>query len=83
MTTATRNIAIGVGVGVGVGVQLGVLAVFGYRMWGRRRLPADEDNYLMNDGYAEKPQSPDASPFKSTLDQYHNPAGRMNTAANF
>ena len=48
----------------------------------------DDDDELVGSGLGsgthEKTSSAgDNSPFKSTLDQYHNPAGPVNTASNF
>ena len=84
----TKNIIIGVCVGIGGAILLGGLAVVAYRVRGRKKSQHDDDDDLMGtqlgSGSHEKTgSSNDNSPFKSTLDQYHNPAGRVNPAANF
>lgn len=83
ISSQTKNIIIGVVVSIGGVALLGGLAFVAWRIWGKRRNVADEDDILMN-GRDEKDSGPDSSPFKSTLDQYHNPApGRVNASANF
>jgi hypothetical protein len=87
ISTNTRNIIIGVVVGVGGAIILGGLAVVIYRLRRRRsaRGPGDDDD-LMQAGTAVgangNETSTTSSPFKSTLDQYHNP-GPVNPASNF
>ena len=87
LSTQTRNIIIGVVVGVGGAIILGGLAVVYYRLRRKRnaRGPGDDDD-LMHAGTAVGSHSHEnsnaSSPFKSTLDQYHNP-GPVNPASNF
>ena len=85
MTQGTKNIIIGVAVGVGGALILGGLLFVAWRIWGRKGNSTDESAGLMHSGRPghEKNSSVDNSPFKSTLDQYHNPAGRVNQSANF
>ena len=87
MSTANKNIIIGVVVGVGGAIILGGIAVVAWRLRRGRnsRGPGDEDD-LMNSGTAVGSSSHETStvgsPFKTTLDQYHNP-GPVNQASNF
>lgn len=87
LSTQTRNIIIGVVVGVGGAIILGGIAVVYYRLRRKRnaRGPGDDDD-LMHAGTAvgshSHENSTSSSPFKSTLDQYHNP-GPVNPASNF
>lgn len=83
-----RRIIIGVVVGIGGAILLGGLAVVAWRIWGRRRHNADEDNDLMDShpgssGLEKRSSVSGTSPFRSNLEQYHNPAGPVNTASNF
>lgn len=79
---------IGVVVGVGGAIVVGVLAVVAWRIWGRRgdTHGADDDDDLINGtavGSASREKAPSPStPFRATLDQYHNP-GPVNAASNF
>ena len=85
MSPQTRNIVIGVAVGVGGALILGALLVVFLRLRRKRNASEDADELMGGGGrYGhEKTGSVDNSPFKSTLDQYHNPAGRVNQSANF
>lgn len=83
-----KRTIIGVVVGIGGAILLGGLAVVAWRIWGRRKISADENHELMDSqpgsSSLEKRSSVSGnSPFRSTLDQYHNPAGPVNTASNF
>ncbi|KAI4212526.1 MAG: hypothetical protein LQ351_004778 [Letrouitia transgressa] len=85
-----KRIIIGVVVGIGGAILLGGIAVVTWRIWGRKRHNVDEDNDLVDSvpGSSgrehEKTSSISGhSPFRSTLDQYHKPAGPVNTASNF
>lgn len=85
---AQRRIIIGVVVGIGGVILLGGLALVAWRIWGKKRNLADDDDDLMGSQLGssghEKPNSaPDNSPFRSTLDQYHAPTGPVNTSSNF
>ncbi|EEP82633.1 predicted protein [Uncinocarpus reesii 1704] len=85
LSESNRNIIIGVVVGVGGAIILGGLAVVIYRLRRKRnaRTEPDEDDLT---GTALGSHSHEASmtnsPFKTTLDQYHNP-GPVNPASNF
>jgi len=86
LSSGSKKTIIGVVVGVGGAIILGALAVVYWRVRGRKRRSADEDDDLMNSepgasGH-EKTSSVGNTPFRSTLDQYHNP-GNVNTASNF
>ena len=86
LSPTNKKTIIGVVVGVGGALILGGLAMVAWRIWGKNRNASEENDILMGGGGAghEKKSSVDnRSPFKSTLDQYHNPAGRLNTASNF
>lgn len=77
-------------VGVGGAIVLGVLAVVIWRIQKKRNEQyKDEDDDLMGgtvvgSGPREKAPSPaqGGTPFKTTLDQYHN-TGPVNAASNF
>lgn len=72
-------------VGIGGAILVGALAVVAWRIWGRGKKGDDEDEiYDPNATSTEAKTSSISgqSPFKTTLDQYHNP-GPVNTASNF
>ncbi|KAL4918539.1 hypothetical protein BDW62DRAFT_62716 [Aspergillus aurantiobrunneus] len=87
----TRTI-IGVVVGVGGAILIGAIGVVVWRIRARRRAASDDDvtdlmsGTAVGSGVREKAPSPAAgsggTPFRSTLDQYHNP-GPVNAASNF
>ena len=88
LSSASKKIIGGVVGGVGGAILLGGLAVVVWRIWGRKRRSAYEDNDLIDSqqGSSGREKSSSVSghtPFRSTLDQYHNPAGPVNTASNF
>ncbi|KAL8914437.1 MAG: hypothetical protein Q9171_000942 [Xanthocarpia ochracea] len=83
-----KRIVIGVVVGIGGAILLGGIAFVAWRIWGRKRPTTDDDHDLMGShpgsSGREKPSSLSGqSPFRSTLDQYHNQTGPVNTASNF
>lgn len=85
---AQKRLIIGVVVGVGGVILLGGLAIVAWRIWGKRKEPADDDHELIDSlpGSSSHEKSTSLtgnSPFRSTLDQYHKPAGPVNTASNF
>jgi hypothetical protein len=88
LKTSQRNIIIGVVVGIGGAILLGGLAVVLYRLR-RKENPVDEDDLMRRDGspLAETRREPlqgaGTSPFRATLDQYHNRTGPVNAASNF
>lgn len=90
VSESDKKIIIGVVVGVGGAIVLGVLGVVIWRIQKKRNEQYnDEDDDLMGgtavgSGPREKAPSPahGGTPFKSTLDQYHNP-GPVNAASNF
>ncbi|CRG85919.1 hypothetical protein PISL3812_02922 [Talaromyces islandicus] len=89
LSVGTRNTIIGVVVGVGGAILIAGIAFAIWRIWGRNRHESDNDeDDLMSAGTAvgsnsrEKAPSPSGTPFRSTLDQYHNP-GPVNAASNF
>ncbi|KAL2868232.1 putative cell wall protein [Aspergillus lucknowensis] len=85
-----KKIIIGVVVGVGGAILIGAIGVVAWRIRARRRNAQDEDvtdlmsGTAVGSGVREKAPSPGAggTPFRSTLDQYHNP-GPVNAASNF
>ncbi|KAI4162546.1 MAG: hypothetical protein LQ342_003777 [Letrouitia transgressa] len=91
LDNSQKRIIIGVVVGIGGAILLGGIAVVTWRIWGRKRHNVDEDNDLVGSvpgssgrEHGEKTSSISGhSPFRSTLDQYHKPAGPVNTASNF
>ncbi|KAJ5386592.1 hypothetical protein N7509_009133 [Penicillium cosmopolitanum] len=92
VSDSDKKIIIGVVVGVGGAIVIGVLAIVIWRIQKKRNGQYnEEDDDLMGgtavgSGPREKVPSPAAgtqgTPFKSTLDQYHNP-GPVNAASNF
>lgn len=90
VSASDKKIIIGVVVGVGGAILLGVLGVVFWRIQKKRNEGYnDEDDDLMGgtavgSGPREKVPSPaqGGTPFKNTLDQYHNP-GPVNAASNF
>ncbi|KAK1145568.1 hypothetical protein N8T08_004126 [Aspergillus melleus] len=91
LSKGQKNIIIGVVVGVGGAILIGALGVVAWRIRARKQNARDNDEAadLMSGtavgaGAREKAPSPGAggTPFKSTLDQYHNP-GPVNAASNF
>ncbi|EAS32762.1 uncharacterized protein CIMG_03786 [Coccidioides immitis RS] len=85
LSDSSRNIIIGVVVGVGGAVLLSGLALVVYRLRRKRnaRTEPDEDDLTGTAlGSHSHAASMSSSPFKTTLDQYHNP-GPVNPASNF
>ena len=84
LTSSQKNIIIGTVVGIGGAILLGALGVVAWRIWGKKKHNAnDDDAYDPNDIRKEASSSgSSASPFKSTLDQYHQPTP-VNSASNF
>ena len=75
---------IGVVVGVGGALILGGVAFVLLRLYRQRQNRGDEDDILMGGaGAGHEKNSHDRNPFRNNLDQYHNPAGQVNTASNF
>ncbi|KAJ5267006.1 hypothetical protein N7478_009814 [Penicillium angulare] len=89
LSSSDKKIIIGVVVGVGGAIILGAIGVVFWRIQKKRNEAfGDEDADLMGGtavgaGPREKAPSPGGgTPFKNTLDQYHNP-GPVNAASNF
>ncbi|EEQ84070.1 uncharacterized protein BDCG_00875 [Blastomyces dermatitidis ER-3] len=90
LSESSERIIIGVVVGVGGAVILGGLAFVAWRLRRKRNARGlGDDDDLMNAGTAVGSSSLEtsttaagASPFKSTLDQYHHPGG-VNPSSNF
>ena len=87
LSQSNKNIIGGVVGGVGGALLLGGIALVFLRMKKRRtRVHEDDDDMTLGTGSAlgDKPNSGhSATPFQSNLEQYHNPGGRPNAAANF
>lgn len=88
MSSSDKKIIIGVVVGVGGAILIGVLGLVFWRIHKKRSEQFDDADDLMGgtavgSGPREKAPSPTGNtPFKNTLDQYHNP-GPVNAASNF
>ncbi|KAL2803080.1 hypothetical protein BJX63DRAFT_87536 [Aspergillus granulosus] len=90
LSSNQKNIIIGVVVGVGGAILIGAIGVVAWRIRARRRNAQDDDvtdlmsGTAVGSGVREKAPSPatGGTPFRSTLDQYHNP-GPVNAASNF
>ena len=86
LSKGQKNTIIGVVVGVVGALVLGGLAFAAWRVWGKKKSGADDDDTDYINGVSEAKPSSDPSentPFRSTLDQYHNPTGRVNASSNF
>ncbi|KAL9002222.1 MAG: hypothetical protein Q9188_004837 [Gyalolechia gomerana] len=88
LDSSQKRIIIGVVVGIGGAILLGGIAVVAWRIWGRKGRSNDDDNDLMDShpgssGHEKRSSISGQSPFRSTLDQYHNHGGPPNTASNF
>jgi len=87
LEASQKRIIIGVVVGVGGAALIGGLALVAWRIWGKKSDPADEDDLMSSQASSSGREMSSgvggSSPFKSTLDQYHTPAGPVNAASNF
>jgi len=89
LSTEKKSIIGGVVGGIGGALLLGGIAIVAWRIWGRKkRVTEDDDDLTFSTGSAlggdkSSPPSSANTPFKSNLEQYHNPGGRPNAAANF
>jgi hypothetical protein len=87
LSESNKKVIGGVVGGVGGALLLGGIALVFWRMKRRQnKVTADDDDLNLNTGAAlgDKPQNGTGpSPFQSNLEQYHNPGGRPNAAANF
>ena len=87
ISDSNKKVIGGVVGGVGGALLLGGIALVFWRMKKRQaRVQEDDDDLMAGTGAAlgDKPQNgTGASPFQQNLDQYHNPGGRPNAAANF
>ncbi|KAL8731332.1 MAG: hypothetical protein Q9166_003556 [cf. Caloplaca sp. 2 TL-2023] len=88
LDSSQKRIVIGVVVGIGGAILLGGIAVVAWRIWGRKGRTTDDGNDLMDphpgsSGREKRSSISGQSPFRSTLDQYHNQTGPVNTASNF
>ncbi|KAJ6018836.1 hypothetical protein N7499_009982 [Penicillium canescens] len=88
VSSSDKKIIIGVVVGVGGAILIGALGLVFWRIHKKRNEQfGDEDDLMggtaVGSGPREKAPSPAGNtPFKNTLDQYHNP-GPVNAASNF
>jgi len=87
LSDSNKKVIGGVVGGVGGALLLGGIALVFWRMKKRQhKVTADDDDLNLNTGAALGDKSHNgtgASPFQSNLEQYHNPGGRPNAAANF
>jgi hypothetical protein len=88
LTSTSKKIIGGVVGGVLGAIILGVIATLYFRLRRKRQdREAEEEDYLtggQGEPLREKRKSEGGNtPFQSTLDQYHNPAGKPNAASNF
>ena len=86
LSDKNKTVIGGVVGGVGGALLLGGIALVCWRMWGKKksRVTEDDADLMAGTGSAlgDKPQN-GSTPFQSNLEQYHNPGGRPNAAANF
>ncbi|KAJ4365299.1 hypothetical protein N0V83_008918 [Neocucurbitaria cava] len=87
LSQSSKNIIGGVVGGIGGALLLAGIGLVFWRMKKRQhKVSADDDDLMANTGAAlgDKPSiGSGSSPFQSNLEQYHNPGGRPNAAANF
>jgi hypothetical protein len=87
LSSSSKKIIGGVVGGVGGAILLGGIAIVCWRIWGRKQRGLEDDDDLMGgtgSAVGEKPLSANQNtPFQTNLEQYHNPGGRPNAAANF
>ena len=88
LSSSSKKVVGGVVGGVGGAILLGGLAIVAWRIWGRNRQTNYGEDDPMNPAPSSSGQEKSSSdrghsPFRSTLDQYHNPAQPVNTASNF
>ena len=85
LSSSTKATIGGVVGGVGGALLLAGLAYTAWRVWGKKKNLHDDDMYDPNHQNQEKLSSStntDSTPFRSTLETYHQP-GPVNTASNF
>ncbi|ORY09396.1 hypothetical protein BCR34DRAFT_625806 [Clohesyomyces aquaticus] len=82
LTDSNKKIIGGVVGGVGGAILLGGLAIVAWRLRSKRRVSEDDADLMAGTGSALG-DKPAPQPFQSNLEQYHNPGGRPNAAANF
>lgn len=86
MDPNTRKTVIGVICGVGGAIFLALIFLVVWKLWGRRRMGAtDDDGLMMDSNMGEKEEGKRSlNPFKSTLESYHNPSSKpVNASSNF
>ncbi|KAL8674262.1 MAG: hypothetical protein Q9168_001329 [Polycauliona sp. 1 TL-2023] len=88
LDSSQKRIVIGVVVGIGGAILLGGIAIVAWRLRSRKRRAMEDDNDPMashpgSSGREKHSSVSGQSPFRSTLDQYHNQTGPVNTASNF
>ncbi|KAJ4294455.1 hypothetical protein N0V90_008146 [Kalmusia sp. IMI 367209] len=83
LSSTNKAIIGGVIGGVGGAILLGGIAYVCWRMWGKKKRVTEDDADLMANTGAALGDKPQGTPFQSNLEQYHNPGGRPNAAANF
>ena len=92
MSAATKRTVIGVVVGIIGAVVMGALFFLAWRIWGRRKNDDEDDDDTLSPfgrGASSHGQEKTSdvgsmpSPFKTTLDQYHNPNAKTNVSSNF
>lgn len=80
---------IGVVVGIGGALLFGGLAIVAWRLKRKNKNPVDEDDLMRREGSPlaagreMHTTTPEQSPFKTTLDQYHKPPGVVSASSNF
>jgi uncharacterized membrane protein YebE (DUF533 family) len=84
MSSSTKATIGGVVGGIGGALLLAALGYTAWRIWGKKKNLHDDDLYDPNTNHEDKLSGTtvDSTPFRSTLEQYHQP-GPVNTASNF
>jgi hypothetical protein len=88
LSSSSKKIIGGVVGGIGGAILVGAIAVVAWRLWGRKhhKVATEDDDIFVgtNDSVMREKAAGNAStPFRSNLEQYHNPNGAVNTASNF
>ncbi|KAI4122801.1 MAG: hypothetical protein LQ341_007270 [Variospora aurantia] len=83
-----KRIVIGVVIGIGGAFLIGGIVIVAWRIWGRKGHSIVDGHELMDSHpgssvHEKRSSFSGQSPFRTTLDQYHNRGGPVNTASNF
>jgi Ca2+/Na+ antiporter len=83
MSSKTKALIGGLVGGIGGAIILIAAGIVLWRVRNKRRVSEDDNDLMMGTGSAVGEKPANATPFQTNLEQYHNPGGRPNAAANF